>query len=67
MFETIHVITKKEVVYKYPCIKTAIRVNGKTVTFFRVFGLNRTREDAIKLCESWLEKMKVANKEVAND
>jgi hypothetical protein len=38
-------------------IKTAVNIDGDSVTFARTYGKKRTKEQAIRLVLTWREKM----------
>jgi hypothetical protein len=44
-------------VLRYPMIKTAVNIDGDSVTFARTYGKKRTKEQAIRLVLTWREKM----------
>lgn len=55
MYETTHRVIKNDKVYEYPAIKSAIRGTGIRgyKSFMRIYGINRTKEEAIRLVQLW--------------
>ena len=56
MYEITHKLTIKDVEYTYDAMKSAIRVKGQYKSFMRVFGIKRTKAQAIELVLAWEEK-----------
>ncbi len=56
MFETIHRVEIKGVVYEYNAIKSAVKIKGVYKSFMRTYGQKRTKKEAIDLVAKWEEK-----------
>lgn len=55
MFETIHRLKVKNEIYEYNAIRSAVRVKGKYKSFMRIYGITRTKDEAILLVKAWEE------------